>query len=130
MPTYRDILDKLSQMSSEQLDTEVRIIPVGFTDNDAAELLKYPTIPYALKLDKAASDIYYYKPSDNSEDDFQEPGIVDFSEEETRELGIADDPDYTLICRKGTTFLRVSEDKLRSAVETRVGNLDTRIMQI
>lgn len=137
MPTFRDLYDQLAQLSPEQLDTEIRVIPVGYTDSDAAEILAYPNIPYALKIDKAVNDIYYFQPkpeqgeeSDEDAVDWLEPSVADFSEEDAREMGIADDPEYTLICRKGETFLRVDGESLRRAVEAHFGNLDTSIMHL
>ena len=138
MPTFRDLYDKLAQLSPEQLDTEIRVIPVGYTDNDAAELLAYPNIPYALKIDRAVNDIYYFQPkpeagedADDEEGvDWLEASVADFSEEEVKEMGIADDPDYTLICRKGETFLRVDGESLRRAVEVHLGNIDTSILHL
>ena len=135
MPTFRDLYDKLATLSPEQLDTEIKVIPVGYTDSDAAEILSYPNIPYALKIDKAVNDIYYYKPrpeegDDEDSADWLEASIADFSEEEVKDLGIAEDDEYTLICRKGQVFLKVDADALRSSIEAHFGNLDTSILHL
>lgn len=39
MATYRELMDKLLSMSQDQLDSEIKVFPVGYTDSDAAMLL-------------------------------------------------------------------------------------------
>lgn len=108
MPTYRELFEKLGQLSSEQLDSEIRVIPVGYTDSDALAIINYQTIPQVLELSKAVRDLYYYKPSED--EDWTSSGIMDFSESEVRELGIAEDPDYTLICKKGQVIFKIKDN--------------------
>ena len=108
MPTYRELFEKLGQLSPEQLDTEIRVIPVGYTDADALAILNYQTIPQVLELSKAVRDLYYYRPSEDEE--WTTSGIMDFAESEVRELGIAEDPDYTLICKKGQIIFKIKDN--------------------
>lgn len=108
MPTYRELFEKLGQLSPEQLDSEIRVIPVGYTDADALAILNYQTIPQVLELSKAVRDLYYYRPSGDEE--WTTSGIMDFAESEVRELGIAEDPDYTLICKKGQIIFKIKDN--------------------
>ena len=108
MPTYRELFEKLGQLSSEQLDSEIRVIPVGYTDADALAIINYQTIPQVLELSKAVRDLYYFRPSEDEE--WISSGIMDFSESEVRELGIAEDPDYTLICKKGDIIFKIKDN--------------------
>ena len=108
MPTYRELFEKLGQLSPEQLDSEIRVIPVGYTDADALAILNYQTIPQVLELSKAVRDLYHYRPSGDEE--WTTSGIMDFAESEVRELGIAEDPDYTLICKKGQIIFKIKDN--------------------
>lgn len=127
MPTYRDLYDKLATLSQEQLDSEIKVIPVGYTDNDAAALLRYDILPQVLELGKASRDLYHYAPSE--EEDWIEPGITDFSESEVQEMGIAEDEDYTLVCKKGEVIFRIKDNLAIAPSEaSNVGNIDTSIL--
>ena len=117
MPTYRELFEKLGQLTPEQLDSEIRVFPVGYTDADAFAILNYQTIPQVLELSKAVRDLYYCKPSEDEE--WMTSGIMDFSESEVKELGIADDPDYTLICKKGEVIFKI-KDNIQIMQETPV----------
>lgn len=108
MPTYRELFEKLGQLSPEQLDSEIRIFPLGYTDADALAILNYQTIPHVLELTKAVRDMYHYKPSD--EEEWSVPGIMDFSESEIKELGIEEDEDYTLVCKKGEVIFKIKDN--------------------
>ena len=108
MPTYRELFEKLGQLTPEQLDSEIRIFPLGYTDADSLAILNYQTIPHVLELSKAVRDLYYYKPSD--EEEWASPGIMDFSESEVKELGIAEDDDYTLVCKKGEVIFKIKDN--------------------
>lgn len=129
MPTYRDLYDKLAALSPEQLDSEIKIIPVGFTDSDAAAILRYDIIPEVLELAKAPRNLYHCKPS-GEDAEWMEPSVCDFAEDEIKDMGIDEDPDYTLICRKGEMIFKIREGvELAPAEETHLGNLDTSIMK-
>ena len=129
MPTYRDLYDKLATLTPEQLDSEIKIIPVGFTDADAASILRYDIIPEVLEITKAPRDLYHCKPS-GEDAEFMEPSICDFAEDEIKDMGIDEDPDYTLICHKGELIMRIREGvELIPSEETHIGNLDTSIMK-
>ena len=117
MPTYRELFEKLGQLTPEQLDSEIRIFPIGYTDADAHLILNYQTIPQVLELSKAVRDLYYCKPSEDEE--WIASGIMDFSESEVKELGIAEDPDYTLICKKGEVIFKL-KDNIQIMQETPV----------
>ena len=120
MPTYRDLFEKLGQLTPEQLDSEIKVFPLGYTDAESLEILNYQTIPHVLELSKAVRDLYYYSPSsqeseeeDGGEEDdggWVAPGIMDFSESEVTQLGIAEDPDYKLVCRKGEVFFKIKDN--------------------
>ena len=128
MPTYRDLFEKLGKLSQEQLDSEIRIIPVGYTDADALAILNYQTIPHVLELTKAVRDLYYCKPSE--EEDWVASGVMDFSESEVQDLGIADDPDYALICKKGEIIFKIKDNiQLAPEMPADVG-LDTSILPL
>ncbi len=129
MPTYRDLYDKLAALSPEQLDSEIKIIPVGFTDSDAAAILRYDIIPEVLELAKAPRNLYHCKPS-GEDAEWMESSVCDFAEDEIKDMGIDEDPDYTLICRKGEMIFKIREGvELAPAEETHLGNLDTSIMK-
>lgn len=134
MPTYRDLFEKLGQLTPDQLDQEIKIIPAGFTDSEANEALAWWNIPYALKLTKADYDLYHYNPKsdvdEDGEENFMEPGIADLSEEEIKELGIQDDEEYTLVCKKGDIYFKVLEDTAKISLEAHIGNLDTSILHL
>lgn len=130
MPTYRELYDKLATLSAEQLDSEIRIIPLGYTDSDAATILRYDLIPEVLEFSKVSRDIYYCKPSEEDAE-WMEAGVVDFSEDEAKEMGIDQDEDYTLICKKGALILKIKDGIMLAPVEeAKVGNLDTSILHL
>ena len=129
MPTYRDLYDKLAALNPEQLDSEIKIIPVGFTDSDAAAILRYDIIPEVLELAKAPRNLYHCKPS-GEDAEWMEPSVCDFAEDEIKDMGIDEDPDYTLICRKGEMIFKIRDGvELAPAEEAHLGNLDTSIMK-
>ena len=129
MPTYRELYEKLSALSAEQLDREIKIIPVGYTDSDAAAIFRYDIIPQVLELAKASKDLYYCHPTD--EEDWVEPGIMDFSESEIEEMGIDKDEDYVRICKKGEIFFKVRDNiAFVQSEEVKPGNIDTSIMPL
>ncbi len=106
MPTYRELFEKLGKLTQEQLDSEIRIIPVGYTDADALAILNYQTIPHVLELTKAVP------------------------ESEVQELGIAEDSDYTLICKKGEVIFKIKDNiQLAPEMPADVG-LDTSILPL
>lgn len=130
MPTFRDLYDKLATLSPEQLDCEIKVIPVGFTDSDAAAILRYDVIPEVLEITKAPRDLYHCKPS-GEDSEWMEPSICDFSEDEVKEMEIDTDPDYTLICHKGEMILKIKDGvEIIPAEEAHLGNLDTSIMKL
>ena len=73
MPTYRDLFEKLATLSPEQLDSEIKVIPVGYTDGEAAELMRYDILPQVIELAKASRDLYHFAPSEDGE--WCEPGV-------------------------------------------------------
>lgn len=129
MPTYRDLLEKLGALTPAQLDNEIKIITSGYPDETADSLLNADTIPHFLELTKAARDYYHYTPSD--EDSFEEAGVVDFSEDEVKEMGIDTDSDYKLICKKGEIIFKLKENIYSGAnPESHIGNLETSILHL
>lgn len=131
MPTYRDLLNKLEALSQEQLDTEIKVIPLGYTDDIAAKLLTCNSIPQILELSKVSRDIFYYSPSDTEDADWIEPGLCDFSEDEVRDLGIDQDEDYNLVCKKGEVIFKFKDNIMIVPEEVaRFGNLDTSILHL
>ncbi|MCQ2179019.1 MAG: hypothetical protein MJY91_02810 [Bacteroidales bacterium] len=130
MPTFRDLYDKLATLNPEQLDCEIKVIPVGFTDSDAAAILRYDVIPEVLEITKAPRDLYHCKPS-GEDSEWMEPSICDFSEDEVKEMEIDTDPDYTLICHKGEMILKIKDGvEIIPSEEAHLGNLDTSIMKL
>lgn len=128
MPTYRDLFEKLGQLTPEQLDSEIKVFPLGYTDADSLAIINYQSIPQVLELSKAVRDLYHYKPSE--EEDWASPGIMDFSESEVKELGIAEDPDYTLVCKKGEIIFKLKDNiQLVEEMPADVG-LDTSILPL
>jgi len=107
MPTYRDLLDKLSTLSSEQLDQDIKIVPLGYTDDLAHSILRYRFIPGVLELTKASRSIYHYSANEES---FMESGVADFSDDEIKDLEIDKDRDYHLICKKGEVFFKIKDN--------------------
>ncbi|MDO5442895.1 MAG: hypothetical protein Q4G10_04435 [Bacteroidia bacterium] len=129
MPTYRDLFEKLGTLSPDQLDSEIKIITAGYPDETADSLLNAETIPHFLELTKAARDYYHYTPS--GEDTFEEAGVVDFSADEVKELGIDTDEDYKLICKKGEIILKLKDNIYMGAnPESHIGNLETSILHL
>ena len=108
MPTYRELFEKLGQLTPEQLDSEIKVFPIGYTDADSLAIINYQSIPQVLELSKAVRDLYHYNPSE--EEEWASPGIMDFSESEVKELGIAEDPDYTLVCKKGQVIFKLKDN--------------------
>lgn len=127
MATYRELFEKLGNLTQEQLDSEIRLFPLGYTDTEAQEILNWVSIPQVLELSKAVRDIYYYKPAEEDAD-FAEPGVADYSEQEVKDLGIDEDPDYTLVCKKGEVILKI-KDNITVMVEADVAP-DTSIMPL
>lgn len=127
MPTFRDLYEKLSKLSPEQLDSEIKIIPVGYSDDDVVALLNYHNIPDRVKLAVADCDIYHYQPGPDS---WMDAGVGDLTEDDIKEMGIEEDEEYTRICRKGEVYLRVLQSLDRDIVEAHVGNLDTSIIHL
>ena len=128
MPTYRDLFEKLGQLTPEQLDSEIKVFPIGYTDSDAQAILTYRTIPQVLELTKAVRDLYHYKPSD--EEEWSVPGIMDFSDSEIKELGIEEDEDYTLVCKKGEVIFKLIDNiQLVEEVPSDIGP-DTSILPL
>lgn len=129
MPTYRDLYDKLANLSQEQLDSEIMIVPVGYTDDDAASLLRYDLIPQVLELTKASRHLYHCSPSDGEE--WMEAGVAEFSDDEIRDLEIDADKDYTLLCKKGAIIFKIKDNMIAGPVEeAHVGDLDTSILHL
>ncbi|MBQ9877311.1 MAG: hypothetical protein IK119_01925 [Bacteroidales bacterium] len=129
MPTYRELFEKLGQLTPEQLDSEIRVFPLGYTDADSMMILNYKSIPEVLELTKAVRDMYHYKPSDEDAD-WTMAGIMDFSESEVQELGIAEDSDYTLVCKKGEIIFKLKDNiQLVPEMPADVG-LDTGILPL
>ncbi len=57
-------------------------------------------------------------------------GVMDFSESEVQELGIAEDSDYTLICKKGEVIFKIKDNiQLAPEMPADVG-LDTSILPL
>jgi len=130
MPTFRDLYDALGAMSPEQLDTEIRVIPNGYTDADASLILQYPNIPLVLEIAKATRNIYHCQPQD-SEDDFMQAGTNDFSDDEVRDMGIDTDEDYKLVCPKGQVYLKIKDNIVFTESEDEhFRNLDSGIMPL
>ena len=128
MPTYRDLFEKLGQLTPEQLDSEIKVFPLGYTDADSLAIINYQSIPQVLELSKAVRDLYHYRPSEK--EDWASPGIMDFSESEVKELGIAEDPDYTLVCKKGEIIFKLKDNiQLVEEMPADVG-LDTSILPL
>ena len=128
MPTYRELFEKLGQLTPEQLDSEIKVFPLGYTDADSLAIINYQSIPQVLELSKAVRDLYHYRPSE--EEDWAAPGIMDFSESEVKELGIAEDPDYTLVCKKGEIIFKLKDNiQLVEELPADVG-LDTSILPL
>ena len=129
MPTYRDLYDKLANLSQEQLDSEIRVVPVGYTDNDASALLRYDLIPQVLELSKASRNLYHCAPEEGEE--WMEAGVAEFSDDEVREMEIDSDKDYTLLCSKGTVIFKIKDNIISGPVEeAHVGDLDTSILHL
>lgn len=129
MPTYRDLLNKLEALSQEQLDTEIKVIPLGYTDDIARKMLNCDVLPQILELGKASRDIYHYSPSEDA--DWIEPGLCDFSEDEVKELGIDEDEDYTLVCRKGEVIFKFRDNIMIIPEEAaNIGNLNTSVLHL
>lgn len=128
MATYRDLLDKLLIMSQEQLDSEIKVIPLGYTDSDAQMLLDYRSIPQVLEIAKASRDIYHFAPSEE-DGEWCEPGMCDFAEDEIRDMGIDKDEDYTLICHKGETIFKIRDGITLANAEVSKA-IDTGIMPL
>lgn len=129
MPTYRELYDKLANLSQEQLDSEIMIAPVGYTDNDAAALLRYDLIPQVLELTKASRHLYHCSPSDDEE--WMEAGVAEFSDDEIRDMEIDSDKDYTLMCKKGSIIFKIKDNMIAGPVEeARVGDLNTSILHL
>lgn len=128
MPTYRELFEKLGQLTPEQLDSEIRVFPIGYTDADSLAIINYQSIPHVLELSKAVRDLYHYRPSE--EEEWASPGIMDFSESEVKELGIAEDSDYTLVCKKGEIIFKLKDNiQLVEEMPADVG-LDTSILPL
>lgn len=128
MPTYRDLFEKLGTLTQEQLDSDIRIITAGYPDAQAAGLLSNDLIPEVLELARTERDCYHYTPS---EEGFEEAGVVDFSDNEIKEMGIDEDEDYQLICKKGTVVFRLKNNiYIGPDPEVHVGNLDTSILHL
>ena len=128
MPTYRDLFEKLGQLTPEQLDSEIKVFPLGYTDADSLAIINYQSIPQVLELSKAVRDLYHYRPSE--EEDWASPGMMDFSESEVKELGIAEDPDYTLVCKKVEIIFKLKDNiQLVEEMPADVG-LDTSILPL
>ena len=131
MPTYRDLLDKLAALSHEQLDTEIKVIPLGYTEDIAKKMVTCESIPQILELSKVSRDIYYYSPSDTEDAEWIEPGLCDFSDDEVKELGIDQDEDYKLVCRKGEIIFKFKDNIMIVPEEAaKFGNLDTSILHL
>ena len=131
MPTYRDLLEKLGALSHEQLDTEIKVIPLGYTDSDVKKLLSCDILPQVMELSKVSRDIYYFNPSDTEDAEWLEPGLCDFSEDEVKEMGIDQDKDYTLVCKKGEIIFKFKENiTFIPEEEAKIGNLDTSILHL
>ena len=124
-------MDKLSAMSYEELDTEIKVIPLGYTDDIARKIVSCDTIPEVLELSKASRDIYYFSPSDTEDADWIEPGLCDFSDDEVKDLGIDQDEDYKLVCKKGEIIFKLKENIMLVPQEAaNLGNLDTSILHL
>ena len=131
MPTYRDLLEKLGSLSHEQLDTEIKVIPLGYTDEVARKIINCENIPQVLELSKVSRDIYYYSPSDTEDAEWIEPGLCDFSEDEVKDLGIDQDEDYKLVCKKGEIIFKIRDNIMLVPEEAaNFGNLDTSILHL
>lgn len=131
MPTYRDLLEKLGTLSYEQLDMEIKIFPLGYTDSDVKRLLSCDVLPQVLELGKAPRDIYYFSPSDTEDADWIEPGLCDFADDEIKEMGIDQDEDYKLVCKKGEVIFKFKDNiMLMPEEESKIGNLDTSILHL
>lgn len=128
MPTYRDLFEKLATLSPEQLDSEIKIIPAGYTDGEAAELMRYDILPQVLELAKASRDLYHFAPSEDGE--WCEPGVCDFSSDEIKDMGIDQDEDYVLLCKKGELIFKLKDNIAFAPAgsEAKVGDLNTGIM--
>lgn len=127
--TYRELFDKLGSLNPNMLDSEIRVIPVGYTDADAQVLLRYETIPQVLELARTDRNIYRYTPSE--EGDWIVPGLCDFSDDEVAEMGIDQDNDYTLICKKGELIFKIKDGiSILREEESKIGNLDTGILHL
>ena len=127
MPTFRDLFDKLAELTPEQLDTEIKVFPVGYTDSDAAAIINYGSIPDVLQLAKASQDIYHYR---SGEEDWMSSGIAEFSRSEAEEMDIDNDEDYVLVARKGQIFFKVRDGiELVEVTQADMG-IDTGILHL
>lgn len=127
MPTFRDLYERLAKLTPEQLDCEIKIIPVGYSDEDVAAHLNYINIPDKVKIAVADCDIYHYEPGPDS---WMDAGVGDLTDDDIKEMGIAEDEEYTLICHKGETYLRVTASLEKDIAEAHLGNLDTSILHL
>jgi len=127
MPTFRDLYDRLAELTPEQLDTEIKVFPVGYTDIDSATILNYETIPQVLQIAKASQDIYHYR---SGEEDWMSAGIAEFSKSEVEEMEIDKDEDYTLLAKKGQVFFKIRDGiEISESTQADLG-IDTSILPL
>lgn len=106
MKTYKDLLDVLSRLGEEQLNTQIRFISVGIPESEAPSLA-CDEIASSFDLVIADSDVVYCEfPSDS----WQESGYTDnmsFDElEEDKEEGQVN----TIVVKEGYPYFSCTLD--------------------
>lgn len=81
MKTYKELFDVLSRLNEEQLNTEIRFLPVGFPESEAPTLTCDEIAP-SFDLVIADSDIIY---CEVPYDSWMESGYTELSLEELEE---------------------------------------------
>lgn len=106
MKTYRDLLDVLSKLSEEQLNTEVKFLAVGYPEGEAPQM-ECDEIASSFDLVLADSDVIY---CEYSADSYQESGYTDnltFEElEDDKEEGQVN----TIVVKKGDPYFLCNVD--------------------
>ena len=100
MKTYKDLLDVLSSLSEEQLNTEIKFLPVGIPESEAPTL-ECGKIASSFDLVIADRDVIHCKfPSDS----WQESGYTDNLSFEEIEEDKEERQVNTIAVRKGDPY--------------------------
>lgn len=105
MTTYRDLLEKLMKMNDNQLDSEIKFLPVGWSDYDVPSL-EISDIASSFELVFAEEDVVY---AEYSSDSYMESGYSDYlsfeGQEEEKEEGQVN----TLVVKKGYPYFGLTD---------------------